>query len=65
MVSNLRKLISSRAALGRSLFATFAVLAAVAAVFGTSGHIDHTHFTAGPLDDTIEYLLELLELLLS
>lgn len=65
MGSTLRRLISSRAAVGRSMFATFAVLAAVAAVFSATGHVDHSHFTAGPLDDTIEYLLELLELLLS
>ncbi|HHN78319.1 MAG TPA: hypothetical protein ENK11_06570 [Phycisphaerales bacterium] len=65
MNSKLRLIIDSKAKIGRSVFATLAVAAAAVALFSSTGHVDHSHFTAGPLDDTLEYLLELLELLLS
>ncbi len=65
MNSKLRAIIDPKAKLGRSVFASLALVAAAVALFSSTGHVDHSHFTAGPLDDTLEYLLELLELLTS
>ncbi len=65
MNSTIRSLFDPKAKFGRSVFATLALAAAAVALFSSTGQVDHSHFTAGPLDDTLEYLYELLILLTS
>ncbi|USN99252.1 MAG: hypothetical protein H6810_00825 [Phycisphaeraceae bacterium] len=57
MRSENRKNIQLSRSLGQSLFATLTVVLALAMLThtGESGG----HFTAGPLDDTLQYLLDL------